>query len=262
MGMTQNVRETAGGLLRWRESAPEWLARHRLPAGEETVALVSGRLRARRRGWPVDGVVVLTVVLAGWWLLADDQLWDGPDLMPWLWVPVAAVVVGDVLRRWLVWARWDRRARAAQTVRVASLSPPTWDDLVGTRAIRGAVLLLGAGLAIAIATYWSDGAVAATMSGVLVLAAAVHPAVLLEVARRRPVTADSETAIAVNDRLRGEEANHAATFGLFWVVLVPVVSGRSDLTLSLVVFVGYLFVVSMVRHRYAYEQVNGELVAR
>jgi hypothetical protein len=252
----------ASGLLQRRETAQEWLVRHRVPTNDETVALVSQRLRARRRGLLFEWLVAVAVFLPGWWLLAGDQLWDGPDLMPWVWVPVTMAVVGDVLRRWLLWSRWDRRSRAAQTVRMASLSPPTWDDLVGTRTIHRAAVLLVAGLALAIATYWSDGAVAAATAGLLVLAAAVHPAALLEVARRRPVTADSETAIAVNDRLRGEEADRAAKLGLFWVVLVPVISGGSDVTLTMVAFVGYLFVVSSVRHRYAYEQVGGKLVAR
>lgn len=249
-------------VVRGPESAGEWLARHRLPATEESVGLVAGRLRARREGWLFERLVVLAVFVPAWWLLARDQVWRGPDLTVWVWVCVAMTVVGDVLRRWRVWARWDRRSRAALAVRMASLNPPTWDDLVSRRAVRRAGLLLCAGVALAVVTYSSSGAVAGATTGFLVLAAAVHPAALLELARRRPVVADSEVAIAINDRLRGEEADRAATLGLFWVVLAPVVDGGSDVTLTLVAFVWYLYVVSAVRHRYAYEQVGGELVAR
>jgi hypothetical protein len=250
-------------VVRRPEDARQWLARHQLPIDDVSVALVADRLRARRRGWPLDWVVALAVFLPGWWLLAHDQLWeDGPDLTPWLWVPVTLVVVVDVLRRWVVWTRWDRRSRAALTTRMATLSPPSWDDLVGARAIRRAAVLLCAGLALAIVTAFSAGVLEGGLTGLFVLAAAVHPAALLEVARRRPVAADSETAIAVNDRLRGEEGNRAAILGLFWVVLAPLVEGGPDVTLTLAAFVGYLFVVSAVRHRYAYEQVGGEVVAR
>lgn len=251
------------GLVRGPEDARQWLARHRLPIDDVSVALVADRLRARRRGWPVDGLVMLAVFLPGWWLLAHEQLWDdGPDLLPWLWAPVTLVVVVDVLRRWVVWTRWDRRSRAALTTRMATLSPPTWDDLVGARAILRAAVLLVAGLALAVVTAFTASALEGTLAGMFVVAAVVHPALLLEVARRRPVTADSEAAMAVNDRLRGEEGNRAATLGLFWVVMAPLVEGGSDVTLTLAAFVGYLFVVSAVRHRYAYEQVDGELVAR
>ena len=244
------------------EDARGWLTRHRLPLDDESVSLVADRLRARRRGWVFERVVVVVLVVVGWWLLARDQVWRGPDPTLWLAACVGMTVVGDVLRRWVVWSRWDRGARAALAVRMVSLNPPTWGDLVGMRAVRRAAVLLCAGVAVAVATFATSGATAGATAGLLVFAAAVHPAALLEVARRRPVAADSEEAIAINDRLRGEEADRAATLGLFWVVLVPVVDGGPDLTLSLVAFVWYLFVVSAVRHRYAYELVDGGLVAR
>lgn len=244
------------------EDSRGWLTRHRLPLDDDSVGLVADRLAARRRGWVFEQVAVVVLFVTAWWLLARDQVWRGPDLTLWVSVSVTLAVVGDVLRRWVVWYRWDRSARAALSVRMALLNPPTWGDLVGRRAIRRAGVLLCAAAALVVVSYSSSGAKAAATTGALVLAAAVHPAALLEIARRRPVAADSEGAIAINDRLRGEEADRAATLGLFWVVLVPVVDAGSDLTLTLIAFVWYLFVVSAVRHRYAYEQVDGELVAR
>jgi hypothetical protein len=249
------------GLWR-REDAQQWLARHRLPADEATVAFVAERLRSRRRGWLAERLVTGTLLLVGWWLLARDQVSFGPESLGWVPVAVTIAMAVDVLRRWLIWGWWDRRLMATQAVRVASLSRPTWDDLVGRTAVWRAGALLGAVLLIAVgASVWAGAAKAAFMA-YFVLLAAVYPAVLLEVARRRSPPAGDEVALAVNDRLRGEEANSAATDGLFLVVLAPVVAWGSNVTVSLAVFVGYLFVVSAVRHRYAYEQVEGQLVAR
>jgi hypothetical protein len=47
-----------------------------------------------------------------------------------------------------------------------------------------------------------------------------------------------------------------------WVVVAPVVASGYNLAAPLVAFVWYLWVVSAVRHRYAWENVGGYLVAR
>jgi len=244
------------------EDARQWLARHRLPADDTTLAFVTERLRARRRGWFVERLVVSAAVLVGWWALARGQLWSGPDLVAWVPLVVTASVVADVLRHSVVWGRWDRRLLAAQPVRVASLRRPTWDDLVGRRAVMRAAVLLAVVLLVAVRTYAWTGEAEAVVMAYLVVVAGLHPAALLEVARRRSVPAGDETALAVNDRLRGEEANHAATDGMFWVVLAPVVVWGSNVTVPILVFLGYLVAVSAVRHRYAYEQIDGRLMAR
>jgi hypothetical protein len=249
--------------MRGREDARMWLARHRLPADDATVALVARRLRARRRGVWLDMLVYTGVVVVGWWALAHDQLWEGPDLTVWLAVVVTGSVAGDVVRRWVMWSRWDRRQLAEQQVRVASLRRPSWDDLVGTRFVRRAAVLVGVVLLLAVEGYRQTGAAEAAVMVFIVLAAPVHVGLLLEVARRRALPAGNEVALAVNDRLRGEEANHAATDGLVWVVLAPVVVWNSNLALPLIVFVGYLYTVHVIRHRYAYElAADGHLVAR
>ena len=138
-------------------------------------------------------------------------------------------------------------------------------DLVGRRFVHRAAGLLGVALLVAVGAYLAgaaDAAEAAVMA-YLVLAAAVHCGVLLEVARRRPLPAGDEVALAVNDRLRGEEADHAATDGLIWVVLAPVAVWATNLAMPTLVFIGYVFAVRVVRHRYAYETAaDGHLVAR
>ena len=247
----------------WRhEDARGWLARHRLPADDSTVALVAERLRARRRGWLIDRFVFTGVALVGWWALARDQLFSDTDLTAWLPVVVGGCVAGDVVRRWVMWSRWDRRELAAQQVRVASLRRPTWDDLVGRRFVQRAAVLVGVVLLAAVEGYRRTGAAEAAAMAFVALAAAAHVVLLLEVARRRPLPAGDEVALAVNDRLRGEEANHAATDGLIWVVLAPVVVWGSNVTVPILVFIGYLYAVSAVRHRYAYVQAGGQVVAR
>jgi hypothetical protein len=260
------LRERLYGLVRDGlhpfEDAPAWLARHRLPDDERTVAFVDERLRARRRGWPAEALVMGLMVAAGWWLLARDQVAWGGDLTAAVWMATGVAVTADIVRRHVVWGRWDRRLLATMPVRVASLRAPTWDDLVGERAVRRAVVLLAAGLLFATWVQERQGALAAWTTAFLTGAAAVHSVVLLELARRRPTPAGDETALAVNDRLRGEEARHAVTVGLFWVVLAPAVAGGSNVTWTIVFFVGYLLVVRAMRHRYAYVQVDGELVAR
>ena len=97
----------------------------------------------------------------------------------------------------------------------------------------------------------------------IALSAAAHVVLLLEIAQRRPLPAGDEAALAINDRLRGEEANHAATDGLIWVVLAPLVVWSSNVTVPILVFIGYLYTVHVVRHRYAYElAADGHLMAR
>jgi hypothetical protein len=248
---------------RGSEDARQWLSRHRLPVNDATVDLVARRLRARRRGWWIDRLVFTGMALVGWWALAQDQLWSGRDLTAaWLPVVVTGCVAGDVVRRWVMWSRWDHRELAAQQVRVASLRRPTWDDLVGRRFVQRAAVLVGVVLLVAVEGYRQTGAAEAAAMAFIALSAAAHVVLLLEIAQRRPLPAGDEAALAVNDRLRGEEANHAATDGLIWVVLAPVVVWGSNVAVPSLVFIGYLYAVSAVRHRYAYEQIHGRLVAK
>jgi hypothetical protein len=144
MGMTHTLRGTANE-LRWREGARAWLARHRLPMDEATVGFVAERLRARRRWRRVSTAALCTIVVLLAWLLGRYEVGDDAGFVSLVAV-VAAVVGGDVVRRRLLWHRWDRRLIAAQSVRVAMLNPPSWEDLVGPRALRRAAVLLGAGL--------------------------------------------------------------------------------------------------------------------
>jgi hypothetical protein len=265
MGMRERLRGFWWDLvdgLRVAQDARGWLARHSLPTDERTVAVVEERLASRRRGWVMEAFVYLVLVLTGWWLISRDQPDWGAGIVGYLWVPVIGAVTADIARRHVVWGRWDRRLLATMPVRVASLRAPTWDDLVGERAVRRAVVLLATGLLFATWVQERQGALAAWTTAFLTGAAVVHSVVLLELARRRPTPAGDEAALAVNDRLRGEEARQAVTVGLFWVVLAPAVAGGSNVTWTLVFFVGYLLVVRAMRQRYAYEQVDGELVAR
>ena len=245
----------------WRERARGWLAYHRLPADDATVGFVAERLRARRRGGTVPLVVGLAVVGLSW-------RWHGLDGRGtgWFLTVVTAWVAGDTARRWLVWHRWDRRMIAARSVRVTRLSPPSWEDLVGRRALRRAAVLLGSWLVVAVVAYPLSGPAAAGLAAFLVVAAALNAGVLLEVARRRPMPAGDETALAVNDRLRGEEAKKGAEQGLLPMMFVPMaVSGTNVMvlgSLSVLFFAGLMYTVESTRHRYAYEQVGGELVER
>jgi hypothetical protein len=262
-GVREGLWDLADEVVPRREDARAWLARHRLPGDDRTVALVAERLGARRRGWALELSVYVLVVLAGWWLVSRDQLdwgWNG-DFTPFCFA-IAGLVTGDIARRWIVWGRWDRRLGVGLPVRVADLRRPAWDDLVSTRAVRRAVVLVASGVLFAWWRWGVDGAQIGATTLFIVVAGTLHAGVLLELACRRSVPAGDETALAVNDRLRGEEARHAVMSGLFLVALAPAVSGASNYTWTLVFFVGYLFVLRAVRHRYAYEQVDGRVVAR
>ena len=259
MGMRDVVRGLVQRDVQWRERARLWLSWHRLPADDAAVGFVAERLRARRRGLAVSVLVALGIVGLSWWG------WGLDGRAGWVAV-VTAWVACDTARRRLVWHRWDRRMIAARSVRVTTLSEPTWDDLVGRRALHRAAVLLGAALAVAVAGYPLSGALAAGVAAFLVVAAAVHAGALLEVARRRPMPAGDELALAVNDRLRGEEAREGAGQGLSLLVFVPlVVSGQHVVllaALSVLLCGGLAYVSAGARHRYAYELVEGELVAR
>jgi hypothetical protein len=249
------------GAERWRQRAREWLARHRLPADEATVGFVAERLRARRRGWLVSLVVGYGIVGLTWWQWGIDVERPG-----WTLTLLVALGAADLARRWLVWSRLDRRLIAARPVRATTLSPPSWADLVGPRALRRAAVLLGAGLVVAVAAYPLSGPTAAGLAAFVVVAVAAHAGLVLELARRRPMPAGDETALAVNDRLRGEEAGKGAESVVAVAVFVPMAVSGSDVTvfvsLAVPFFVAGMYTLQAARHRYAYEFVDGELVAR
>jgi hypothetical protein len=239
------------------ENAVHWLARHRLPATPGALQLVGERLRERRVarvGAYVARINLLVLVVIGILLLSDSGGLLEDRRIPLGFVGLAPLIViniaCDVGVRRLVWRRWDRRLAERLRMRLAPVGQPDWYDLVGRRAVLRAAALLAAGVAYA-GWLWVDrGPISAGAAAFLVAAAAIHSVALLEVARRRPVIAGDVEALAIDDRLRGEEAGSPAADGLGWIAVMPVVA--LDDPLSFLFMLGYLYTAAGVWHRYAY----------
>lgn len=231
-----------------------WLFEQKLPADEQSVALVVERHGVRRRAGFVLVVIVGAVV--GGAVVAALRV-DSRAFLPSLVVTFAVVPAGALLTQVFLWRRSDRRVAGWFESRLAPLRPPTWRDLVGPAAPRRAaalllVLLLGAGIVAAL----GEAALAAGIV-VAVLGSCLCAVGTVEFARRRPVVVGDASSYEVDNRFRGEQAKEAAE-QLY--MLFPLINGMSLLSedsngkyvgLSLGIFVAasHWLVVRSVRPR-------------
>jgi hypothetical protein len=233
------------------DRARRWLRQHRL-GGIEPTPLLAARLDARRAGLVAE-LATIAIVMAGmlaWsfvvrWGSGPDE--PGADDFVWLASFYVALIAGMAVGFW-----WRRRLEwpLLQTMTVRSAHPAATSAVrvLGERRLAAAVAVNGGCLAVGavaalLAPAERDRAIAlAVLVGVAVLAA-LGSLILASVLRRPSLAEDSES-LAVDDRLRLEDAKRA----LMPYALPITLSAALDSTLSPPVawlFRGYVVVAAV-----------------
>ena len=193
-----------------------WLDRHRL-RGIEPTPLLAARLAARRAGIRAE-IATIAIVILGmlawsfvvrWGKGSDDP---GAGDFAWLASFYVALIAGMAVGFW-----WQRRTEqpllAAMTVRSAHPAATSPVRLLGRRRLTAAIAVNGGGLVVGVAvavlaTTERERAIGlAVLVGVAVLA--TLGTLILAIVLRRPSLAEDSDSLAVDDRLRLEDAKRA-----------------------------------------------------
>lgn len=193
-----------------------WLDRHRL-GGIEPTPLLAARLAARRAGIRAE-IATIAIVIVGmlawsfvvhWGKGSDDP---GAGDFAWLASFYVALIAGMAVGFW-----WQRRTErpllAAMTVRSAHPAATNPVRVLGQPRLAAAIalnvsgLVVGAAIALLATTDRERKIGLAVLVGVAVLA--MLSSLILAAVLRRPSLAEDSSSLAVDDRLRLEDAKRA-----------------------------------------------------